>query len=66
MLILVLVLSRILLEEPCCSGSKSQAQTSHLGGVDFRRVQVHWRCDVGIVTLKTERNLNIENLLKRQ
>ena len=66
MLILVLVLSRILLEEPCCSGSKSQAQTSHLGGVDFRRVQVHWWCGVSIITIDTERNLIIENLLKRQ
>ena len=66
MLILVLVLSRILLEEPCCSGSKSQAQTSHLGGVDFRRVQVHWWCDVEIFRMRTGQILSIENLLKRQ
>ena len=40
--------------KPCCCSSKSQSQTSHLGWVDFRRVQVHWWCGVGIVTLKTE------------
>ena len=67
MLILTLVLSRILLfEEPCRCSSKSQSQTSHLGGVDFRRVQVHWWCGVSIITIDTERNLIIENLLKRR
>ena len=65
MLMLTLFLSRFLLEEPCCCSSKSQAQTSHLGGVDFRRVQVHWWCTVGIITMKTERNLNIEKPVKK-
>ena len=52
--------------KPCCCSSKSQSQTSHLGGVDFRRVQVHWWCGVSIITIDTERNLIIENLLKRR
>ena len=41
MLKLVMKMLRMMMMKPCSSGCESEPKTSHLGWVDFGRVQVH-------------------------